>query len=60
MAKKKYKFKAEIYTGEVLQPKGFYYQGKHIILVGCEKAGHTIRRKELIEDVDIFVEENTP
>lgn len=35
------------------------YQGNFIIHVGCEKANHTIRRKEKIEDVKIFVIENT-
>ena len=51
---KKYKFKATI-DGLVYQPKGFYYQGKYIILVGDEVSNHTIRRKERIEDVDIQI-----
>lgn len=51
---KKYSFKA-IIDGKEFFPKGFYYQGKFIILVGCEKSNHTIRRKEKIEDVEIFV-----
>lgn len=38
---------------EVLKPKGFYYQGKHIILVGDAEKGHTIRRKELISEVHL-------
>ncbi len=50
----KYKFKV-IIDGEVSFPKGFYYQGKHIILVGCEILNHTIRRKEKIDDVEIIV-----
>lgn len=53
---KKYKFKA-IINGVNLFPKGFYYQGKHVILVGCEIKNHTIRRKEKIEDVQIIITE---
>jgi hypothetical protein len=52
---KKYKFKA-IIDGKEYFPKGFYYQGKFIILVGCEKDNHTIRRKELISDVEVIVD----
>ena len=54
---KKYSFKA-IIDGKEFFPKGFYYQGKFIILVGCEKSDHTIRRKEKITDVEIVVTEN--
>lgn len=54
---RKYSFKA-IIDGEEFFPKGFYYQGKLIILVGCEKSNHTIRRKEKITDVEIVVTEN--
>ena len=54
---KKYSFKA-IIDGKEFFPKGFYYQGKFIVLVGCEKADHTIRRKEKITDVEIVVTEN--
>ena len=43
---------------ELFFPKGFYYQGKFIILVGCEKANHTVRRKEKITDVEIVITEN--
>lgn len=50
----KYKFEAIIGT-KTLYPKGFYYQNKHIILVGCTLQNHTIRRKELIEDVEIKI-----
>ena len=51
-----YKFIATIKdTDEVLHPKGFYYQGKHIVLVGCTITNHTIRRKELIENVKIKI-----
>jgi hypothetical protein len=39
-------------------PKGFYYQGKYVILVGCVKEGHTVRRKFDIKDVEIIVQEN--
>lgn len=54
---RKYSFKAVINKREFF-PKGFYYQGKFIILVGCEKENHTIRRKEKIEDVEVFIIEN--
>lgn len=47
---KKYSFKA-IIDGKEFFPKG-------LILVGCEKADHTIRRKEKITDVEIVVTEN--
>jgi hypothetical protein len=53
----KYSFVA-IIDGKELFPKGFYYQGKSIILVGCEKSNHTIRRKEKTTDVEIIVTEN--
>jgi hypothetical protein len=53
---KKYSFKAVI-GGNEFFPKGFYYQGKFIILVGCEKSNHTIKRKEKITDVQIEVKE---
>jgi len=52
--KKQYKFIA-IIDDEIIKPKGFYYQGKHIILVGDVEKGHTIRRKELIDDVIIEI-----
>ena len=51
---RKYKFKAIIDNVEYY-PKGFYYQRNNIILVGCEIKNHTIRRRERIEDVDIFI-----
>ena len=51
---RKYSFKA-IVNGKEYFPKGFYYQGKYIILVGCEKANHTVRQKELIKDVEIII-----
>ena len=54
---KKYKFIAKIGT-ETLYPKGFYYQGKFIILVGCEIRNHTVRRKERIENVNIEISED--
>lgn len=53
---KKYKFIA-IIDGIEYFPKGFYYQDKHIILVGCTKENHTIRRKEKIENVEITINE---
>lgn len=53
----KYKFIATIY-GEKFFPKGFYYQGKYIILVGDIITNNTIRRKERISDVEITIIEN--
>ena len=50
-----YKFKA-IIDDEIIYPKGIYYQGKFIILVGCTENGHTIRRKEKIENVKIEID----
>lgn len=55
---KLYKFKAVI-NGETLYPKGFYYQGKHVVLVGCVIQNHTIRRKELLSEVEIIIDEDT-
>jgi hypothetical protein len=55
----RYKFTARI-GSEEFHPKGFYYQGKKfIVLVGDEDKGHTIRRKELVEDVDIVADNET-
>lgn len=54
---KKYRFIATI-NGNSFFPKGFYYQGKYIILVGDIVENHTIRRKEKIEDVEIEVIES--
>lgn len=51
---KKYNFIAKV-NNETIYPKGFYYQKKYIILVGCEIKNHTIRRKELIENVNITI-----
>jgi len=51
---KRYKFLANV-NGKEVHPKGFYYQGKHIILVGDTVENHTIRRKEKIEDVEIHI-----
>jgi hypothetical protein len=51
---KKYKFEA-IINGKKYFPKGFYYQGKYVVLVGCEKENHTIRRKEKIGDVELNI-----
>lgn len=53
----KYKFIATI-DGKKYFPKGFYYQGKHIILVGDIITNNTIRRKEIISDVEITIIEN--
>lgn len=53
---KYYRFTAKI-GDEMFYPKGFYYQKKHVILVGDTVKGHTIRRKELIEDVELTVED---
>jgi hypothetical protein len=52
---KKYKFIAKV-GNHTFYPKGFYYQGKTIILVGCEVKNHTIRQKFNINDVDIKIE----
>lgn len=49
-----YCFKVTI-GSEVIYPKGFYYQGKHVIIVGDIIKGHTIRRKELASNVEIEV-----
>jgi hypothetical protein len=54
---KKYRFIATI-KGNSFFPKGFYYQGKYVILVGDIVENHTIRRKEKIEDVEIDVIED--
>lgn len=43
---------------EILYPKGFYYQGNNIIIVGCNIKNHTIRRKEKISDVIIEILNN--
>jgi hypothetical protein len=52
---KKYKFIATV-NNIKYYPKGFYYQGKKVILVGCEITNHTIRQKFNINDVDIKIE----
>lgn len=49
---KKFEFKATI-GNQTYFPKGFYYQGKFVVLVGCTKTDHTIRRKVKIEDVKL-------
>lgn len=54
---KKYSFKA-IVNGKTLFPKGFYYQNNDVILIGCEKSGHTIRQKLKIKDVELVITEN--
>ena len=52
----KYRFIATLSDGQIVRPKGFYYQGsKHIVLVGDEDENHTIRQKFLVEDVLIEV-----
>jgi hypothetical protein len=53
-----YKFTVTI-GPETYHPKGFYYQGKYIILVGDVDKNHTIRRKERIEDVEIKIKKST-
>lgn len=57
--KKIYKFTAKVNDENPYHPKGFYYQGKYIILVGDVDENHTIRRKELIKNVDIKIKEST-
>ena len=55
---RKYKFIAKI-GKETFEPKGIYYQGKFVILVGDVAKDHTIRRKERIQDATIeILEEN--
>ena len=51
---KKHQFEVTI-DGVTYNPKGFYYQGAYVILVGDVTLGHTIRRKEKIEDVEIKI-----
>lgn len=53
---KQYKFTAKV-NDSIFYPKGFYYQGKHVILVGCTKINHTIRQKFLISEVEITIEQ---
>lgn len=53
-----YKFIVTI-GNEIIKPKGFYCQkNKYVILVGDIEKGHTIRRKELIEDVNIQIKKS--
>lgn len=40
-------------AGTVFDPKGFYYNGKNVILVGSVGAGHTIRLSFFADIVDI-------
>ena len=51
---RRYEFRAVV-NGRVYRPKGFYYQGRHVILVGDADSGHTIRAKHQARDVDIEV-----
>ena len=53
-----YQFKVIMENGEILFPKGFYYQDKYVILVGCMIKNHTIRRKENIKNVKIIITES--
>ncbi len=62
MNTQKYKFKATLIKdtpafkrGEVIYPKGFYYQGNQIILVGDIKEDHTIRLALHVESVKMEV-----
>jgi hypothetical protein len=52
-----YKFKVTfLATGKVLEPKGFYYQGKkHVVLVGDVKTDSTVRQKVLVSEVKIEI-----
>jgi hypothetical protein len=55
---KKYNFTVILNSGETLTPKGLYYQGKNLIVVGCEKSDHTVRRKLSTEEIkDILITE---
>ena len=49
-----YKFSVKI-GNEKLTPKGIYYQGKYVIIVGCTVRDNTIRRKVLITDAEIEI-----
>lgn len=57
MKKRKYNIKA-IIGEEEIKPKGFYYQGNYIVLVGDEIKKHTMRRRLRIDEVNIIIEEN--
>jgi hypothetical protein len=55
---KRYKFTVTLNSGETITPKGLYYQGKTLVVVGCEKSEHTVRRKLTIEEIkDILITE---
>jgi hypothetical protein len=55
---KKYNFTVILNSGETLTPKGLYYQGKTLVVVGCEKSDHTVRRKlDSSEITDISITE---
>ena len=56
-----YQFKVILSNGDILTPKGLYYQGKNLVTVGCTKSDHTVRRtlKPLeINDIIITEEKN--
>lgn len=43
--------------GKTWEPKGFYYNGKNIILVGNIKTGDTVRISLPIDKVEIKIKE---
>lgn len=38
-------------TREILKPKGLYYQGKYVVLVGDVASQHTIRNKIHLNEI---------
>ena len=61
----RWKFKAKLLQdddrtgfkkGHKFDPKGFYYNGKSVILVGSVKEGHAIRLAFPVDSVEVDVE----
>lgn len=59
-----YKFKARLLQydprtgfkkGKTFDPKGFYYNGKNVILVGSVKENHSVRMAFPVDSVQISV-----
>lgn len=44
--------------GRKLDPKGFYYNGKNVVLVGSVKEDHTIRLSFPVDIVDVRAQED--
>ena len=54
-------FTVVLNTGEILKPKGLYYQGNSVVLVGDVASQHTIRHKihlSEIKDIKITKKKN--